>query len=198
MDYRIVTTITIAIFVCASTQLTGATDGTVDNSNKVNASSLDECPRWPYDPATHLCAVTIATKIMQSVEDVYSMRFPFPTRCQECFKGLGCFDACNGTFSYIHMLPESPAQIKTKFRLYPWYDNTTFTEVNYTNVKGLDKKVFENQNRGLFIVTHGFASDSSSQWMVDLKNLIIEHVSKISSSPFVFELFMHSIPTIRI
>lgn len=58
--------------------------------------------------------------IWKDVEDVVAGRIPHPFRCTECFKGLGCFDACNGTFHYVHLLPETPEQIGTAFRLYPW------------------------------------------------------------------------------
>ncbi|XP_003748108.1 phospholipase A1 [Galendromus occidentalis] len=113
--------------------------------------------------------------IWKGVEDVITGRIPHPFKCTECFKGLGCFDACNGTFHYIHLLPETPEQINTTFRLYPWYDNSTALLLNYTNVSGLNKTIFEDKNRGLLIVNHGFAADSNSDWMVTLKNTVIEN-----------------------
>lgn len=59
-------------------------------------------------------------KMWQSVEKVSNEELPYPLKCTECFKALGCFDACNGVFHYVHMLPETPKQINTTFRLYPW------------------------------------------------------------------------------
>lgn len=58
--------------------------------------------------------------IWKGVEDVITGKIPYPFKCTECFKGLGCFDACNGTFHYVHLLPETPEEIKTAFRLFPW------------------------------------------------------------------------------
>jgi len=106
---------------------------------------------------------------------VITGRIPHPFTCTVCFTGLGCFDACNGTFHYIHLLPETPDQINTTFRLYPWYDNSSVVLLNYTNVRGLNKTIFEDKNRGLVIVNHGFAADANSDWMVQLKNSLIQY-----------------------
>ncbi|XP_003744160.1 phospholipase A1 [Galendromus occidentalis] len=112
--------------------------------------------------------------IWKGVEDVITNRIPHPFKCTECFKGLGCFDACNGTFHYVHLLPETPEEINTKFRLYPWYDNSTVIMLNYTDVSSLNKTIFADKNRELLIVNHGFAADANSDWMVDLKNIVIK------------------------
>ncbi|XP_022643358.1 phospholipase A1-like [Varroa destructor] len=113
--------------------------------------------------------------VWKGVEDVIAGRIPHPFKCTECFDGLGCFDACNGTFRYIHLLPETPEQINTTFRLFPWYDNATAMFLNYTDVTGLNKTIFNDKSRSLLIVNHGFAADSNSEWMVDLKNIVIQN-----------------------
>lgn len=51
--------------------------------------------------------------------------------------------------------------------------------LNYTDVTGLNKTIFNDKSRSLLIVNHGFAADSNSEWMVDLKNIVIQNVSKL-------------------
>lgn len=48
--------------------------------------------------------------------------------------------------------------------------------MNYTNVAGLNKTIFEDKNRGLLIVNHGFAADANSDWMLKLKDVVIKYV----------------------
>ena len=57
---------------------------------------------------------------LKAVQDIDWKKTPYPAECTECFERLGCFDACNGTFNYTYLLPDTPEHINTTFNLFPW------------------------------------------------------------------------------
>ncbi|OQR80132.1 pancreatic lipase-related protein 2-like [Tropilaelaps mercedesae] len=167
----------VVILAFASLRFAGSTTDKdrCDETNHESASEQGQLHLDLYRQPSMAARWNDLGQLSKGVEKVITGQVPYPFKCAECFKGLGCFDACNGTFSYIHMLPETPEQINTTFRLFPWYDNSSTIFLNYTDVSGLNRTIFANRNRGLLIVNHGFAADSKSDWMVDLKNIVIKY-----------------------
>ncbi|KAG1683085.1 Pancreatic triacylglycerol lipase [Nymphon striatum] len=89
-----------------------------------------------------------------------------------CYQELGCFrDA--GFFDYLDTLPESPAEIKTRFILHTPTSSEYGEIIDYKNASSLYYSRFMNL-APIKVIIHGFGGGGTKKWVVDMKKALLK------------------------
>ncbi|KAF6211057.1 hypothetical protein GE061_014170 [Apolygus lucorum] len=116
------------------------------------------------------------SSIMQEVSSTLSTIGTENVTKQTCYDELGCFDATSPWFSLLRPFPApmEPKQINTALYLFTRKQPDAFKVTLWPDVdlKGSD---YDSKKHTVFI-THGFAANSSADWMHDMKSAYLEDV----------------------
>ncbi|RZF32036.1 hypothetical protein LSTR_LSTR007114 [Laodelphax striatellus] len=95
-----------------------------------------------------------------------------------CYEGVGCFKE-SGPYGYIDMLPSSPEEVDTRFRMYSSKKNrrsdTPLLDVGFANLTAVYTwagKAF-NVSAPTKVIVHGFGSSCSHVWVYEMRRALM-------------------------
>ncbi|XP_012941117.1 pancreatic triacylglycerol lipase [Aplysia californica] len=97
---------------------------------------------------------------------------PAPYR-KECYGNLGCFDNKAPYDNAQGKIPNSPSAVGTVFRLFTRRDKINGHDLKYDDASSLTSAHFSGSKPTKFVI-HGFGGSISNQWMVDIKNALLD------------------------